>query len=81
MPWCEIWMVLMLAMVLAAAGGFGFYSMTSLAIGSNAVAEFGTLSPLPVIRHAGPNRGTGEYAAAEVHALAFQIALKALDGL
>jgi hypothetical protein len=59
-------MVLMLAMVLAAAGGFGFYGVTSLAIRSNEVAGFGTLSPLPVIRHADPNRGTGQYAAAEV---------------
>jgi hypothetical protein len=44
------------------------------------IAEFGSLSPDPLVRHASARRGTGHYSAAEVQALAFVLALRALEG-
>jgi hypothetical protein len=47
---------------------------------SKDIAEFGSLSPDPLVRHASVRRGTGHYSAAEVRALAFRLALRALEG-
>jgi hypothetical protein len=46
---------------------------------SKDIAEFGSLSPDPLVRHASARRGTGHYSAAEVQALAFRLALSALE--